>query len=44
MVTVYINDIELEIEEGKTVLEASEKAGIDIPTIWALPGFLWIEV
>ncbi|MCK5153909.1 MAG: (2Fe-2S)-binding protein [Spirochaetales bacterium] len=33
MVTVYLNDSKLEIEEGKTILEASEKAGIDIPTI-----------
>ena len=33
MVTVYLNNIELEIEEDSTILDAAEKAGISIPTI-----------
>jgi len=33
MLTIYINDLELEVEEGSTILEASEKIGIKIPTI-----------
>jgi len=33
MLTIYINDSELEVEEGSTILEASEKNGIKIPTI-----------
>ena len=33
MVTVYLNDIELEIEENSTILDAAEKAGIYIPKI-----------
>jgi NADH dehydrogenase/NADH:ubiquinone oxidoreductase subunit G len=32
-VTVYLNDIKVEIESGATILEAAEKAGINIPTI-----------
>jgi len=33
MVTVYLNDIALEIEDGATILDAAEKAGIYIPKI-----------
>ncbi len=37
MITISINDIELKIEQGKTILEAAKSAGIDIPT------FCWHE-
>ena len=33
MVTVYLNDIKVDVDEDITILEAAEKAGIDIPTI-----------
>ena len=33
MVIVYINDIKVEAAEDMTILEAAEKAGINIPTI-----------
>ena len=33
MVTVYLNDIKLEIEENTTILDAALQAGIYIPTI-----------
>lgn len=32
MVTVKINNIEVKIEDGSTILEAAQKAGFDIPT------------
>ena len=31
MLKLKINDIEIEIEEGLTVLQACEKAGVEIP-------------
>ena len=31
MVKLKVNDIDLEVEEGLTVLQASEKAGAEIP-------------
>lgn len=33
MITVYLNNIELEIDEDSTILDAAGKAGIFIPTI-----------
>lgn len=33
MVTVYLNDIKVDIDQDATILEAAEKAGINIPTI-----------
>lgn len=33
MLTVYLNDIKIDVDEDITILEAAEKAGIDIPTI-----------
>ncbi len=32
-ITCYVNDIELEVEQGTTVLDAGKKAGVDIPTL-----------
>ena len=36
-VTVTINNIKIEIEEGSTILEAAQSAGISIPTLCAWP-------
>ncbi|MFU8786603.1 MAG: NADH-dependent [FeFe] hydrogenase, group A6 [Candidatus Izemoplasmataceae bacterium] len=33
MITVYINDIKVNVEAGTTVLEAAKKVGIHIPTL-----------
>lgn len=33
MITCIINDKELKVEEGKTILEAAKEAGIKIPTL-----------
>ena len=33
MVHLTINGIEVEVEEGTTILQAARKAGIDIPTL-----------
>ena len=33
MVTVTINNKEVEVEEGSTILQAAKLAGIDIPTL-----------
>ncbi|MEA1910179.1 MAG: 2Fe-2S iron-sulfur cluster-binding protein [Spirochaetota bacterium] len=33
MVTIFINDTELVVEKDSTILDASRKAGIEIPTI-----------
>lgn len=38
MITLTIDNQKVEIEEGKTVLEAAKKAGIDIPTLCYLKG------
>ena len=36
-VKLYIDDVEVEVEEGKTVLEAAQHAGIYIPALCAHP-------
>jgi NADP-reducing hydrogenase subunit HndD len=33
MISVYINNIKVEVEEGTTILSAAKKAGIKIPTL-----------
>ena len=33
MISIYINDKEIDCHESKTILEAAESAGIEIPTI-----------
>jgi NADP-reducing hydrogenase subunit HndD len=33
MISVYINNIKVEVEEGTTILNAAKKAGIKIPTL-----------
>ena len=33
MVSVYINNMKVEVEEGTTILSAAEKAGVKIPTL-----------
>ena len=33
MITIFINDREIEVEEDSTVLEAAQKLGIEIPTL-----------
>ena len=33
MINLTINGIEVEVEQGATVLEAARKAGIEIPTL-----------
>ena len=33
MVTLKINDQEVQVEEGTTVLEAAKKLGVNIPTL-----------
>ena len=38
MINLTINNIPVEIEESKTVLEAAKKVGIDIPTLCYLKG------
>ena len=36
MLTIYINDLELEVEEGSTILEASKKMEISRSTFTRL--------
>ncbi len=33
MITILINDREIEVEEDSTVLEAAQKLGVEIPTL-----------
>lgn len=33
MVTLHINDIEVEVEAGTTIIDAAKKVGVDIPTL-----------
>ena len=34
MLKLKVNDIEVEVEEGLTVLQACEKAGVEIPCFY----------
>ncbi|MDI3546912.1 MAG: NADP-reducing hydrogenase subunit HndD [Halanaerobiales bacterium] len=38
IIKLWIDDVEVEVEEGTTVLEAAKKAGKDIPTLCYLKG------
>ncbi|MBN1975733.1 MAG: iron hydrogenase small subunit [Sedimentisphaerales bacterium] len=38
MISVYINNIKVEVEEGTTILSAAQKAGIKIPTLCFVEG------
>ena len=33
MITLTIDDIEIKVKKGMTILEAAKQAGIDIPTL-----------
>ena len=37
LITVTVDNIKVEIEEGSTILKAAKRAGISIPTLCALP-------
>jgi len=39
MARVFIDDIEIEVKDGRTILDAAEKAGIEIPTMCFLKGY-----
>jgi len=38
MARVFIDDTEIEVKDGRTILDAAEKAGIEIPTMCFLKG------
>ncbi|NPV89085.1 4Fe-4S dicluster domain-containing protein [Coprothermobacteraceae bacterium] len=38
MVTVYINDVPVQVEEGTTIMEAAKKAGFEIPHLCHFEG------